>query len=61
LAVAALCEFNLIDLLGGTDRKVLAPQAQKTTTAGSKVIAPHYIGFKQPFSHYISGAVAMDD
>jgi ribose transport system substrate-binding protein len=53
-------KFNLIDLLGGTDPKVLAPQVQKATSAGIKVIASHYSGFEQPLPGYISGAVPID-
>ena len=48
------------DLLGGTDPKVLAPQVQKATSAGIKVIASHYSGFEQPLPGYISGAVPID-
>jgi ribose transport system substrate-binding protein len=53
-------KFDLIDLLGGTDPKVLAPQVQKATSAGIKVIASHYSGFEQPLPGYISGAVPID-
>lgn len=53
-------KFNLIDLLGGTDPKVLQPQVEKATSAGIKVIASHYSGFEQPLPSYISGAVPID-
>jgi ribose transport system substrate-binding protein len=53
-------KFNLIDLLGGTDPKVLQPQVEKATGAGIKVIASHYSGFEQPLPGYISGAVPID-
>jgi ribose transport system substrate-binding protein len=53
-------KFNLIDLLGGTDPKVLAPQVQKATKAGIKVIASHYSGFEQPLPDYVSGGVPID-
>jgi len=59
--VAALCEFNLTDLLGGADPKIFAPQVQKATTAGGKVIASHCSGFKQPLANHISGAISIDD
>ncbi len=53
-------KFDLIDLLGGTDPKVLEPQVEKATAAGIKVIASHYSGFEQPLPNYISGAVPID-
>jgi ribose transport system substrate-binding protein len=53
-------KYNLIDLLGGTDPKVLAPQVQAATSAGIKVIASHYSGFEQPAPPGVSGVVPID-
>jgi ribose transport system substrate-binding protein len=52
--------FHLIDLLGGTDPKVLAPQVKAATDNGIKVIASHYSGFEQPVPPGASGAVPID-
>jgi ribose transport system substrate-binding protein len=53
-------KYNLIDLLGGTDPRVLAPQVKAATDAGIKVIASHYSGFEQPAPPGASGVVAID-
>jgi len=53
-------KYNLIDLLGGTDPRVLAPQVKAATGAGIKVIASHYSGFEQPAPPGASGVVAID-
>jgi ribose transport system substrate-binding protein len=53
-------KYNLIDLLGGTDPKVLAPQVKAATDAGIKVIASHYSGFEQPVPPGASGVVPID-
>jgi ribose transport system substrate-binding protein len=53
-------KYNLIDLLGGTDPRVLAPQVKAATNAGIKVIASHYSGFEQPVPPGASGVVAID-
>lgn len=50
---------NLIDLLGGTDPKVLVPQVKAATDAGIKVIASHYNGFEQKLPSGISGDVPI--
>lgn len=53
-------KFNLIDLVGGTDPKVLGPQVQAAMEAGIKVIVSHYNGFEQPLPTTVSGAVPID-
>lgn len=53
-------KYDLIDLLGGTDPKVLAPQVKAATDAGIKVIASHYSGFEQPVPPGASGVVPID-
>lgn len=53
-------KYDLIDLLGGTDPRVLAPQVKAATAAGIKVIASHYSGFEQPAPPGASGVVAID-
>jgi ribose transport system substrate-binding protein len=53
-------KYNLIDLLGGTDPRVLAPQVKAATDAGIKVIASHYNGFEQPAPPGASGVVPID-
>jgi ribose transport system substrate-binding protein len=53
-------KYNLIDLLGGTDPRVLAPQVKAATSAGIKVIASHYSGFEQAIPPGVSGVVAID-
>lgn len=52
--------FHLVDLVGGTDPKVLAPQVKAATDKGIKVIASHYSGFEQPVPPGASGAVPID-
>jgi ribose transport system substrate-binding protein len=53
-------KYNLIDLLGGTDPKVLAPQVKAAMDARIKVIASHYSGFEQALPTSITGAVPID-
>lgn len=38
--------FDLIDLLGGTDPRVLGPQIKRARDAGIRVAASHYSGFE---------------
>lgn len=52
-------KFNLIDLLGGTDPRVLKPQVENATTHGIKVIASHWSGFEQKIPSYVTGAVPI--
>ncbi|MEO8631003.1 MAG: substrate-binding domain-containing protein, partial [Betaproteobacteria bacterium] len=53
-------KYNLIDLLGGTDPRVLAPQVKAATGAGIKVIASHYNGFEQAAPPGVDGVVGID-
>jgi ribose transport system substrate-binding protein len=41
-------KFNLVDMIGGTDPRVLGPQIKRAQDAGIKVVASHYSGFEQP-------------
>ncbi len=52
-------KVSLIDLLGGTDPKVLVPQVKAATNAGIKVIASHYNGFEQTLPSGISGDIPI--
>ncbi|MGH7119058.1 MAG: sugar ABC transporter substrate-binding protein [Acetobacteraceae bacterium] len=52
-------KFNLIDLLGGTDPRVLKPQVENATAHGIKVIASHWSGFEQKIPSYVTGAVPI--
>lgn len=52
--------FSLIDLLGGTDPRVLAPQVKAATSAGIKVVASHYNGFEQPRPPGVTGVVPIN-
>ena len=53
-------KYSLIDLLGGTDPKVLEPQVKAATNAGIKVVASHYSGFEQPKPPGVTGVVPID-
>jgi ribose transport system substrate-binding protein len=53
-------KYSLVDLLGGTDPRVLAPQVKAATAAGIKVVASHYSGFEQPPPPGVSGVVPID-
>jgi ribose transport system substrate-binding protein len=53
-------KYDLIDLLGGTDPRVLAPQVKQATDKGIKVIASHYSGFEQAIPPGVSGVVPID-
>jgi ribose transport system substrate-binding protein len=50
---------NLVDLLGGTDPRVLRPQVQSARAKGILVVASHYSGMEQSLPSYISGAVPI--
>lgn len=52
--------YDLIDLLGGTDPRVLAPQVKAATDKGIEVIASHYSGLEQPVPPGASGVVPID-
>jgi ribose transport system substrate-binding protein len=52
-------KFDLIDLLGGTDPRVLGPQIKRAQDAGIKVVASHYSGFEQKIPNNADG-VAID-
>jgi len=41
-------KFDLIDLIGGTDPRVLGPQLKRAQDAGIKTVASHYSGLEQP-------------
>ncbi|MGE4369628.1 MAG: sugar ABC transporter substrate-binding protein [Burkholderiaceae bacterium] len=40
-------KFDLIDMIGGTDPKVLGPQIKRAQDAGIIAVASHYSGFEQ--------------
>jgi ribose transport system substrate-binding protein len=52
-------KFDLIDMIGGTDPKVLGPQVKRAQEAGIKVVASHYSGFEQPVPNGVE-AVPID-
>lgn len=51
---------DLIDLLGGTDPRVLAPQVDAARAAGIEVVTSHYSGLEQQVSENLSGNVPID-
>jgi len=51
--------FDLIDLLGGTDPRVLGPQIQRAQEAGITVVASHYSGLEQEVANDVE-AVGLD-
>lgn len=51
---------TLIDLLGGTDPRVLAPQIDAARAAGVKVVTSHYSGLRQTLPKNLSGNVPID-
>lgn len=53
-------KVDLIDLLGGTDPRVLAPQIDKARAAGIKVVTSHYSGLEQKVPANLSGNVPID-
>jgi ribose transport system substrate-binding protein len=52
--------YDLIDLVGGTDPKVLAPQVKQATDADIMVVASHYNGFEQQLPEGITDDVPID-
>lgn len=48
-------KFDLVDMIGGTDPRVLGPQIKRAQAAGIKVVASHYSGFEQPIPSGIQG------
>jgi len=48
-------KFDLIDLLGGSDPRVLGPQIKRAQDAGIKVVASHYSGFEQDIPNGAAG------
>lgn len=52
-------KFDLIDMIGGTDPKVLGPQIKRAQDAGIKVVASHYSGFEQTLPNGVA-AVPID-
>jgi ribose transport system substrate-binding protein len=48
-------KFDLVDMIGGTDPRVLGPQIKRAQDAGIKVVASHYTGFEQPIPNGAQG------
>jgi ribose transport system substrate-binding protein len=53
-------KFDLVDLLGGTDPRVLKPQIETVTKAGIKVVSSHYSGFQQEIPSYVTANIPID-
>lgn len=53
-------KVDLIDLLGGTDPRVLAPQIDKARAAGIKVVTSHYSGLEQKVPANLTSNVPID-
>jgi ribose transport system substrate-binding protein len=53
-------KYSLIDLLGGTDPKLLEPQVKAATSSRIEVVASHYSGFEQPVPPGVTGVVPID-
>ena len=53
-------KVSLIDLLGGTDPRVLGPQIDAARAAGVKVVTSHYSGLYQKLPANLSGNVPID-
>lgn len=51
---------DLIDLLGGTDPRVLGPQVDAAREAGIHVVTSHYSGLEQEVPDNLSGNVPID-
>lgn len=51
---------TIIDLLGGTDPRVLGPQIDAARKAGSKVVTSHYSGLNQVLPKNLDGNVPID-
>jgi ribose transport system substrate-binding protein len=52
-------KFDLIDMVGGTDPRVLVPQMQAAKDAGIATVASHYSGLEQQVEH-ASHSVPID-
>lgn len=57
---AAAQKASVIDLLGGTDPRVLGPQIDAARRAGSKVVTSHYSGLRQSLPKNLDGNVPID-
>lgn len=62
-------KFDLIDLVGGTDPRVLVPQVEAAKAAGIPVVASHYSGLEQevpnathavPIDYFKAGQLLVD-
>lgn len=53
-------KVDLIDLLGGTDPRVLSPQVDAARAAGIEVVTSHYSGLEQTVPDNLSGNVPID-
>ena len=51
---------TVIDLLGGTDPRVLGPQIDAARRAGTKVVTSHYSGLNQTLPKNLDGNVPID-
>lgn len=57
---AAGQKATIIDLLGGTDPRVLGPQIDAARRAGSKVVTSHYSGLSQTVPRNLDGNVPIN-
>lgn len=57
---AAAQKATVIDLLGGTDPRVLGPQIDAARKAQSKVVTSHYSGLNQTLPKNLDGNVPID-
>lgn len=60
LQFAITNKFSLVDLLGGTDPRVLGPQVNAARDAGAIVTASHMTGFEQDVPSGVSAAIPID-
>lgn len=60
LEFAITNKFSLIDLLAGTDPRVLGPQVSAARDAGAIVTASHVTGFEQDVPGGVTAAIPID-
>ena len=60
LSEAVSEKVDVVDLLGGTDPRVLRPQIEAATKAGIKVVTSHYSGLHQEIPSYVTANIPID-